>query len=659
MFRTCRRLAIVAVVLSAFAGLASASAQQLPQPVVGRPGGLLSNGGFDVGDRTGHPIGWSTLGAADDARIVNLQAGRTAGLGSLRITDTSGEGVSVLSDRIVAAAGKQYTVHAQLKGVTGTPPNLTLRFYDFNQTVLDSKAVSPTFSTDWQTVTVTGVAPENTSQVSVIISTAAAGTSYWDEMSLTAAQPAYDPALGNARELFLDDYRIASATNVGRVVHPATKRPAPVLRADQPWESSAYIYGSVYNINGVDRMWYTCYNDQAPNYYLCYAESRDGVHWTKPHVGTIGYKDIPASQTNMVLAGGGTVAYNPDAPPDRRYAALSFHSGTVNDTLGYYAFFSPDGYHWTSAQEKPVLLDGDVSNVTWDPTSHRYIATIKKRMFTSRTPGIYDRSAFVATSTDFLHWTNPQLAVSGDYADDGAAEAINGLEGQVYGMPVFPYESTYIGLPWMFSITDYTTGASASAGDGPITPQIASSRDLLDWSRPVRDPVVLPGQPGAWDDGTIYTASDVLVDSSTVSLYYGGFNGWHGGVVAGDPSRDHQVGQVGLATWRRDGFVSLTNAAVPGTGDPGQVTTKPVTFTGSTLHVNAVVHPQGSVQVQVLDAGTGQPIPGYTSQVISGDRLDAAVAWNGGQSLAALAGRQVQFRFELTNTDLYSYWVSR
>ena len=658
MSRTRRRVAIAAALLIVLAGLASASAQQLPQPVVGQPGGLLDNGGFDVGDRTGHPIGWATLGTADDAKIVNLQADRTAGLGSLRIIDSSGEAVSVLSDRIVASAGKQYTVQAQLKGGSGSPPNLTLRFYDYNQTVLDSKMVSPTFSTDWQTIAVSGIAPANTSQVSVIISTAAVGTSYWDEMNLAAAPPSYDPALGTSRELFLDDYRIESADNVGRVVHPATKRPAPVLRADQPWESSAYIYGSVYKINVAYRMWYTCYNDQAPNYYLCYAESRDGVHWTKPHIGTIGYKDIPASQTNMVLAGGGTVAYNPDAPADQRYAALNFHTGTVNDTLGYYAFFSPDGYHWTSVQDKPVLLDGDVSNVVWDPAGHRYIASIKKRMFTSRTPGIYDRSAFIATSTDFVHWTTPQLAVSGDNADDGAAEAAGGLEAQVYGMPVLPYESIFIGLPWMFSITDYTTGASQSAGDGPITPQIASSRDLADWSRPVRDPVLLPGQPGAWDDGTLYTASDVLVDNKTVSLYYGGFNVWHGGEVAGDPSRDHQVGQVGLATWRRDGFVSLTNAAVPGTGDPGQVTTKPVTFTGKTLHVNATVRPQGSLKVEVLDAGTGQPIPGYTSKMITGDQLDASVSWSGGPSLAALVGRQVEFRLDLLNTDLYSYWIS-
>ncbi len=662
-WRRCTAPGVALVLLTGLVvGHQTATAQPLPQPIVGKAGDLLANGGFDVGDRAGHPIGWTVSGAADHAKIVNLSAYRSAGLGSLQLDAPAAAPVTVTSDRIVAAAGRAYTATARVKGKAGTPATFSMVFTDYNGTVLDAHAVTPPASTDWQTATVTGTAPATTAHATLTIaSNGADGTSYWDQVQLTAAAPSYDPALGASRELFLDDYRIGSASNVGRVVHPAVKRPTPVLRPDKPWERSSYIYGSVYKVGKLYRMWYTATNDQAPGYFLCYAESTDGVHWTKPlGRGTVGYKNLPASQTNIVLPGGGTVAYNPAAPKAQRYAVLTFQSGVVNQTLGYYAWFSPDGYHWTRAQEAPVLLDGDVSNVTYDSRSQQYIASVKKRMFTSRTPGIYDRSAFVSTSKDFLHWSTPQLAVSGDYADDGSAEAINGLEGQIYGMPVLPYEGLYIGIPWVFLVTDYTTGASAAAGDGPVTPQVASSRDLTTWDRPVRDPILTPGRPGAWDDGTLYTASDVLVDNSTITMYYGGFNVGHGGVVTGDPSRDVQTGQTGMATWRRDGFVSLTNAALPGAGDPGQVTTKPLTFTGTDLHLNAVVHPHGSLTVEVLDATTGQPIPGYSaaqSTAVSGDQLDHSVRWKGGKSLGALAGRQVELRFYLTGADLYSYWV--
>lgn len=632
---------------------------------------LLFGGTFDVAGRSsgsGHtggyngcPIGWSVLGNAEAARTVNLSADRTEGLSSLEITNPAGSSVTVASDYVIAVAGTAYTATANLRGSTGTSPALTLDFRDYNDTVLAAFTSTPDLSTSFQTVTVQGTAPDGTAHLTVAIAAADAGVSYWDQVTLAAAAPAYDPALGTTRELFLDDYRIDSMVSVGRVVHPALKRPEPVLRPDQPWEGTAsYIYGSVHRVNGLYRMWYTCVNDVSPGYYLAYAESRDGVKWTKPAVGSIGYKDIPAAQTNMVMPGGGTVAYNPGAPADRRYAALVYQAGTVNVSLGYYAFFSPDGYTWTSAQSAPVLLDGDVSNVTWDAGSGKYIASIKKRMFTSRTPGIYNRSAFIATSDDFLTWTTPQLGVEGDDADNGLAESMAGLEGQIYGMPVLPYESGYVGLPWIFLITDYSTGVSGpSAGDGPVTPQVAFSRDLATWSRPVRDYVLQPGGPGAWDSGTLYTSSTAQTDEESVTIYYGGFNVWHGGVVAsGDPARATQVGQVGMATWRRDGFVSVTNAAVNGAGSPGTLTSRPVTFTGSKLHVNAAVRPGGSLTVAVLDT-SGAVIDGYSSSApVRGDRLDAVVTWPGGRTLGQLKGEPVALRFTLSGADLYSYWVS-
>ncbi|GIF67487.1 hypothetical protein Ais01nite_55220 [Asanoa ishikariensis] len=649
--------------MGTLAGLTAVAALLLPTAASGQPPAdtgvpqdtnLVANGGFDVGDRVGHPTGWSVEGAEAAANVVNLSAYRTAGPGSLELNVTSGNPVTVTSDRMVAAPGAAYTLTARVKGRSGTPAQLSMVFTDFNRTDLGTNAADTAFSTDWQTVTITGTAPAGSAQVTVRIAGGEAGWSYWEQVSLAQAPAAYDPRLGTDRELFLDDYRIESSRDVGRVVHPAKTRPEPLIRPTYPWETSTYIYGSVFKVGKVYRMWYDCNNDVAPGYYLCYAESRDGVKWTKPlGRGTIGYKDIPASRTNLVIAGGGTVAYNPDAPADRRYALMQFHTGVVNETLGYYAYFSPDGYTWTLAASKPVLLDGDVSNVAWDPAGQQYIATVKKRMFTSRTPGVYDRAAFVSTSKDFLTWSTPVLGVAGDYADDGAAQAINGLEGQIYGMPVLPYEGTYIGIPWVLLITNFTHGSQSSAGDGPVLPQLAASRDLVDWSRPVRDPVIQPGKPGAWDDGALYTASNVLVDDRTITMYYGAFNAGHGGQVAGTTP---YTSGVGLATWRRDGFVSMTNASLPGLGDPGQLTTKPLVTDGRALHVNADVHAKGSLTVEVLHA-SGNLLPGYTSLPVKGDQYDAQVRFPGGRSLQALAGQQIKLRFSLVNTDLYAYRV--
>ena len=262
----------------------AASGQTPPSTVVGTTANLVPNGGFDVGDRSGHPLGWAVDGAVAGATIVNVAAGRTAGLGSLQLVDTAGNTLTVTSQRIVAAPGAEYTLTARLKVDSGTPAALQLVFTSFDNVVLDTKVATPAAGAGWQTVTVTGIAAEKTANVSVRIAAAGtdAGKSWWDEVTLKQTPSPYDPRLGTARELFLDDYRIETVKDVGRVVHPATKLPDPIIKPEHPWESSAYIYGSVFKIGGVYRMWYDCNNDVAPGYYLCYAESRDGVRWTKP-----------------------------------------------------------------------------------------------------------------------------------------------------------------------------------------------------------------------------------------------------------------------------------------------------------------------------------------------------------------------------------------
>lgn len=655
--RTARLRTLVAVGCVALAtGLVlPASAQHLPQPEVAEPAQILPNGGFDAGDAdgSGHPIGWAVTGS--DAVLINRAVDKTAGPTALQVTNKVGSGVTVMSRREIATEDTTYTLTGKAKVLSGTGATVLLRFYDFNKKLLAEHSWTATGTGTFSPFTLSGTAPVGADLLSVLITgtVATAGVTVFDEFSLQSGAPAYDPVLGSARELFLDDYRIESANDVQRVVHPGKKLSTPVLRPDQPWETSAYTYGSAIKIGGRYRLWYTCYNDVPPNYFQCYAESRDGVHFSKPDLGLFEWNG--STHNNIVQGGGGTVVYNASAPADRRYALLTFRTGVVNDTLGYYGMVSPDGLHWTDVSAKPLLLDGDVSNLAWDSRTGRYIATVKKRMFTADTGG-YDRSAFVATSTDFLHWTRPQLGVMGDFADDGAAYAKNGLESQIYGMPVLPYESIYIGVPWVFNILNFTSGEYKTAADGPIAPQLAASRDLLRWERPVRDALIEPGQGGAWDDGALYTASNIVVDDDSISMYYAGFNNGHGGAESTNPDRDNHHGQTGLASWRRDGFLSLTNASEPGLGDAGEVITKPITVSGRALHLNARVRARGAITVTVLDAN-GTAIPGFTSATIRGDHLDSTARFAKNASLTSLQGRTIKLKFSVQNADLYSYWV--
>ena len=72
----------------------------------------------------------------------------------------------------------------------------------------------------------------------------------------------------------------------------------------------------------------------------------------------------------------------------------------------------------------------------------------------------------------------------------------------------------------------------------------------------------------------------------------GGRLGGHGGDQIG---RD-KVNRIGLAVLRRDGFVSLNGGTQPGT-----VVTRPLTFDGAALFVNAEVGPNGTLRAELRD----------------------------------------------------------
>ena len=117
-----------------------------------------------------------------------------------------------------------------------------------------------------------------------------------------------------------------------------------------------------------------------------YAESSDGIRWTKPNLGLFRYRG--SSDNNIVLGGDGRrylptdkwqgklgthtglgwrgdmvpfIDTSPTVRPDARYKALvrgarGAHQipGEYTD-YGMYPFKSPDGLHWTLMSEKDFL----------------------------------------------------------------------------------------------------------------------------------------------------------------------------------------------------------------------------------------------------------------------------------------------------------------
>ena len=116
----------------------------------------------------------------------------------------------------------------------------------------------------------------------------------------TFAAPGEAPAQPAEQTLFaFDDHSIPWRDNMKLTMVQAQKHPAnPVLRRGpegSPDHGHAVMYGSVLHIGGKFRMWYlgmiqtVIERGQAPGWWrpMCYAESDDGVKWTKPELGLV------------------------------------------------------------------------------------------------------------------------------------------------------------------------------------------------------------------------------------------------------------------------------------------------------------------------------------------------------------------------------------
>lgn len=168
--------------------------------------------------------------------------------------------------------------------------------------------------------------------------------------------------ISNQPQLFLDEAMVARMTNMRRELQPPQKHPAnPLIIPEHPWEARALqVYGTVlYEPQlGKYRCWYLAGRDanDKPEYYMCYAESADGVHWTKPMVGlpgTLGYE-----QNNIVVPGGHglCVLRTPQDPDSQRH-----YKGLGGNILA----FSADGIRWSLEPFTAAGKNDTGSSVVW------------------------------------------------------------------------------------------------------------------------------------------------------------------------------------------------------------------------------------------------------------------------------------------------------
>jgi len=495
-------------------------------------------------------------------------------------------------------------------------------------------------------------------------------------------------AIGREKQLFFDDYCVQELVGVRHNFHQAKKHPAnPLLEQKEWWESSHIeLYGNVlYDPEHREfRMFYNARDKEGLD-TVCLATSRDGVKFEREQLNILDHNG--RSISNAVLKGSlrlPTVLQSLDeSDPERRYRMIAFTARELVDFKsdlrsafqhGYSVFFSPDAIHWKAYERNPVIQGSDMCTCFYDPVSREYIALVKHH---STAGEKFRRCVGITTSRDFINWGVVQTLLSADEIDDArVAERLyrfrdivmydNPKEyvADIYGMTGFRYEGLRLGLIWLYDRSGDRPPEHGGNDDGIINAQLVYSRSVNPygyWHRTSeRRDFITCGNDGDFDAGMVLPASTVIEVGDEIWFYYTGCDGPHNFDLAGS-SKFHPKSQskisakrglsIGLATLRRDGFVSIL-ASYPS----GKLTTKLLTFTGEHLEINADSE-KGSIFVELLD-NQGTPIPGFAKAdciPFARDAIRGIVEWKGGRSVRDLANKPVRVVFHMETAKLYAF----
>jgi len=506
--------------------------------------------------------------------------------------------------------------------------------------------------------------------------------------------------------LAIDDVSLTFKKNVGIYLSKPNVRPEPVLfpspmESNAPDNQAAYFYGTVLFDEGKFRMWYyaghrgknpdwpprmmqqvakqpewfsggECNNYQGP---LCYAESDDGITWTKPALGQVLFK---GSNENNALAlphtsvSGATVIKDmDDSDPARRYKMIyqffPDRSDPVIDEYGNITTValavSPDGLNWTVTGMP--FLNQFVEHSSFIKHNDYYIlhyhAVGTKAFYCAEGGTPCGRTGVARVSPDFRFW--PDL-IAKSFAlpepEDRNLRGQSGLYDQVHlGVGATSFGNVCVGLYGLWHNADFDKAFEKISGDFGLL----VSNDGIHFREPVeghrflrREDSLATPVPGHNFNTVLTQANGILNVGDETRIYHGRWRN-AGGHVEDDK---YSSGEIALATLPRDRWGALR--LNPGSNE-GIVCSAPIILpdTVKCIVVNGDI--VAGLKVDILDEQFN-PIPGFTNGRINGeDGLDCGVEWQG-HTLADLAGQTVRLQINLClledkSPGLYAVYIRK
>lgn len=450
-----------------------------------------------------------------------------------------------------------------------------------------------------------------------------------------------------------------------------------VFSADAPWEMGMGHYHNVIYDNGIYKMYYLAHPEKAQkqeydldekcttieifNFFVCYAESKDGIHWERPSLGICEWNG--STDNNIILrsvdkpeAGGFFdnffvfIDTNPECPSEKRYKATAY--------MNYYklgTYSSADGIHFTLEGILDMPGRFDTLNVCWwDEKIKKYVAYVRDF---HDIPGD-DLNAGIrdvrrTESEDFIHWTIPELITFRDTEDYPLYT--NNVQ-RYYRNP-----DILIGFPTRYEERhEWTDSFEQLCGrEARLSIMERSQR----YGLAVTDSIFMCSRDGlVWDkyDEAFFTPGPEFEPNWIYGNCYNGY------FMMETPADDSENTELSLFvahlyqhshmeeypdvlvryTIRRDGFACY-RAKYKG----GKVVTKPFLFEGNELFINFATSAKGSIYITIRDEEGREA---RTCELF-GDS-DARKVRLEGADISEFAGKPVTLEFDMKDARLYSFW---
>ena len=366
---------------------------------------------------------------------------------------------------------------------------------------------------------------------------------------------------------------------------------------------------SVLYDSGRYRMWYLAGTNSTARaagmgrMLAAYAESKDGITWTKPLLDV--QRVEPFGKTNIVYNGGygrglqsDDVFIDPNEPDaSRRYKMVTLESRPKDKgfTTGINLATSPDGFSWKLEGDRHLFdFHSDTFNhVVHDPFHHRWIL-YGRPMYWFAISGVRNRvrradgslvdrhtrrKVIASVSSDLKNWSYPRIVMFPDERDFSDYDDCH----------VFRIGRTFVML---YSAMHAETGYANEI-------RLATSGDGFHWRRfHTREPIIPRGRPGDWDAGMTFMASSKPVQyGDRMFIYYSG--------GTKPQSMTSLTRSIGLAFTRPARLVALR-----ADDQPGYVLTREFVLEGNRLRINVDFVSRPFQEHYVRAEITHHPAPG-------------------------------------------------